>query len=392
MNISFADELEYLMKQGLFRKMRLIEGGQQEKVVLDGKEVLLFCSNNYLGLASHPLLKNAAVKAVEQYGTSSGASRLISGNMVLHEKLEKRIATFKGMEAALLFNSGYAANTGLIQALAGRGDLIFSDRLNHASIIDGAFLSRARLVRYPHNNIKALERLLEANRTTGRRLIITDGVFSMDGDLAKLPELVSLKKKYGALLVVDDAHGSGVLGRAGRGSCEFLDCQENVDIQMGTFGKAFGSFGSYVAASREIIDYLVNKARSFIFSTSLPPSVLAASLAAVDLVDSEEGAELRNRLASNAEYFRSRLLDAGFDIMGSETQIIPVLVGPADKTMKFAGRLLDKGIFVQGIRPPTIPAGRCRLRCTVMATHGLEDLQRTVKAIVETGKEFEIVR
>ena len=388
---SFHDELEALREQGLFRSMRLLQGEQSHRVVLDGREVLLLCSNNYLGLADHPALKEAAIQAVERYGTGSGASRLVSGNMELHEALEARIAAFKGTEAALVFNSGYAANTGVIPALAGRGDVIFSDRLNHASIVDGALLSRARFVRYPHNDIAALSRLLADTEPSGRRLIVTDGVFSMDGDLARLAELVAVKNEFGAMLMVDDAHGTGVLGETGRGSAELFNVTAEIDIQMGTFGKALGSFGAYVAASREIVDYLINRSRSFIFSTSLPPAVLAASLASLDLVDSAEGMALRKKLANNVTFFGSALQDSGFNTMGSESQIIPVLVGEAGPTMEFSRQLLAEGIFVQGIRPPTVPAGSCRLRCTIMATHTTEELSWAAEVMAKIGKGLGVV-
>lgn len=388
---SFAEELASLRREGLFRSMRLLEGEQSSRVVLDGREVLLLCSNNYLGIADHPALKKAAMDAVERYGAGSGAARLVSGNMELHVALERRIARFKGTDSALVFNSGYAANTGIIPALVGRGDAIFSDRLNHASIVDGVLLSRGKLVRYPHNDTAALGRLLAATPVEGRRLIVTDGVFSMDGDLARLSELVALKKEYGALLMVDDAHGTGVLGENGRGSCELCAVLADVDIQMGTLGKALGSFGAYAASSREIVDYLINRARSFIFSTSLPPAVLAASLAAIDLVDAPEGRALREKLAKNSRLFKEGLATAGFDTMGSETQIVPVFVGEAEKTMEFSRLLLEEGVFVQGIRPPTVPAGSCRLRCTVMATHGEDDLERAVAAIARVGKMLGVI-
>lgn len=384
---TFREELELLKDQGLYRRMRLVRGSQQARVILEGREVLLLCSNNYLGLADHPLLKEAAVRAVERYGVSSGASRLVSGTMELHEALEKRIAEFKGTEAALVFNSGYAANTGIIPALTGKGDVIFSDRLNHASILDGCLLSRAKLVRYPHNDIRALRRLMAENETAGRLLIVTDGVFSMDGDLAPLPELVSLKKEFGALLMVDDAHGTGVLGPGGRGTAEHFGLLSEIDIHMGTLGKALGSFGAYAAASRDIIEYLVNRARSFIFSTSLPPAVLAASIAAFDLVDSPEGASLREKLAENVGFFRSAVQAAGFNTMGSETQIVPVFVGEPEPVMEFSRLLLDEGIYVQGIRPPTVPAGSCRLRCTLMAVHTRPDLEQAVEAVMRVGKQ-----
>ncbi len=391
MTRSFHEELEELHSEGLYRQMRLVGGAQYSRVILDGRETILLCSNNYLGLANHPLLKEAAIRAVERYGTSSGASRLVSGTMELHEALERRIAAFKGTEAALVFNSGYAANTGIIPAIVGRGDLLFSDRLNHASIVDGALLSRAKLVRYPHNDMVTLRRLLSETDSGGRRLIVTDGVFSMDGDLAPLKELVSLKNEFGALLMVDDAHATGVLGATGRGCAEQWGVRTGIDIHMGTLGKALGSFGAYAAASREIIDYLINRARSFIFSTSLPPAVLAAGIAALDVVDSSEGAVLRRKLADNSERFRNALRDAGFDTMGSATQIIPVRVGGMKDVMAFSRLLLAEGIFVQGIRPPTVPAGSCRLRCTVMATHEARDLEKAVTAIKTAGKKLGIV-
>ena len=382
----FHEELDELRQQGLFRSMRVIGGPQTGRVILDGREVLLLCSNNYLGLADHPALKEAAIRAVERYGVSSGASRLVSGTMDLHEALESRLAAFKGTESALVFNSGYAANTGILPALVGKGDVIFSDRLNHASIVDGALLSRAKFIRYPHKDMSALRRLLAETDVAGRRLIVTDGVFSMDGDLAPLAELAALKREYAALLMVDDAHGTGVLGPTGRGSAELCGIMGDVDVQMGTLGKGLGSCGAYVAGSRDLIEFLINRARSFIFSTSLPPAVLAASLAAVDLVDSPAGADLRRQLALNTGLFRDSLHDAGFDTMGSETQIVPIFAGEAEPTMQFSRRLLAEGFFVQGIRPPTVPAGSCRLRCTLMATHGQDDLERAVTAISRVGK------
>ena len=388
---TFGKELEGLKKKGLYRSMRPVEGAQSGRVLLDGRDALLLCSNDYLGLANHPLLKEAAIKAVERFGTGSGASRLVSGNMEPHRELERRIASFKGTEAALVFNSGYAANTGIIPALVGRGDTIFSDRLNHASIVDGALLSRAQLIRFPHRDTSALRSLLNESKNNGRRLIVTDGVFSMDGDLARLSELLEIKKEFGAVLMVDDAHGTGVIGETGRGSAELFRVMDEIDIHMGTFGKALGSFGAYAAASAEVIDYLINRARSFIFSTSLPPAVAAASIAAIDLVDSEEGVFLRKKVAANADLFRSSLRESGFDTMGSETQIIPVYVGGADETMEFSRLLLEEGIFVQGIRPPTVPAGSCRLRCTVMATHTMDDLSRAAETITKVGRKLQII-
>ncbi len=391
MQLSINEELERIRGRGLFRSTRMIRGRQSARVRLDGREVLLLCSNNYLGLAGHPALVSAAARAAEEFGVSSGASRLVSGTMELHEMLESSLSDFKRTEAALVFNSGYAANTGIIAALVGRGDVIFSDRLNHASIIDGALLSGARLVRYPHNDTAALARLMAKHRGTGRCLIVSDGVFSMDGDLAPLRELAELRSRYEALLMVDDAHGCGVMGTEGRGSSDLLGVMPEVDIHMGTFGKALGSFGAYAALSGELRDLLVNRARSFIFSTSLPPTVLAASLAGLQLVRSEEGDALRRSLAANTALFRRLLREAGFRTGDGGTQIVPILVGEAEPAMEFSEALLEEGFFVQGIRPPTVPAGSCRLRCTVMATHSPSDLTLAAERMAAIGRRLGIV-
>lgn len=388
---SIAEELAELKGRGLHRSERLVTGSQGSRICLDGREVLLFCSNNYLGLADHPRLKEAAIDAVRCYGVSSGAARLVSGTMELHRALEERLARFKGTEGAIVFNGGYAANVGIIQALVGRGDTVYSDRLNHASIVDGCLLSRAGFVRYPHNDMTALRRLLEMHHGRGRQLIVTDGVFSMDGDMAPLQELAALKREFGALLMVDDAHGTGVLGTGGRGSVELSGVAGDVDIQMGTLGKGLASFGAYAAATAEIVDYLRNRARSYIFSTSLPPAVLATSLAAIDLVESPEGHLQRERLTRHADWFRGALQGTGFDTMGSSTQIVPIMVGEPAPTMEFSRLLLDEGFFVQGIRPPTVPAGSCRLRCTLMATHTPEELAAAVAAITRIGRRLALV-
>lgn len=390
MQRTIQDELEGIRSRGLLRGTRLVSGRQASRVTCNGQEVLLLCSNNYLGLAEHPALASASMAAIERYGTSSGASRLVSGTMELHERLEGAVATFKRREAALLFNSGHAANTGIIPALVGRGDVVFSDRLNHASIVDGIMLSGARLLRYPHNDFGQLASLMEKH-AKGRCLIVTDGVFSMDGDIAPLAELVTLKRRHGALLMVDDAHGSAVLGERGRGSAELLGVGGDVDIQMGTFGKALGSFGAYAAVSAELRELLINRARSLIFSTSLPPSVLAASLAAVELVQTPEGDELRARLGANASFFRSGLAEAGFSIPAGSTQIVPLVVGSAVTTMQFSEALLAEGFFAQGIRPPTVPAGTSRIRFTLMATHTHADLVAAVERICAVGRRLGVV-
>jgi len=391
MSGSIREELDQIRGRGLYRSTRLITGSQGARVTLDGRDVLMLCSNNYLGLADHPALTEASIRAVERFGTSSGASRLVSGTMELHEELESAVAEFKRTDAALVFNSGFAANSGIIPALVGRGDVIFSDRLNHASIIDGAMLSGARLVRYPHNDTTALAALMEKHRGTGRRLIVSDGVFSMDGDIAPLAELAELKSSYDALLMVDDAHGCGVLGGQGRGCAELLGVRDRIDVHVGTFGKALGSFGAYAALSAELRDLLVNRARSFIFSTSLPPGVLAASIAALQLVQAMEGQILRERLHDNTTFFREQLTRSGFDVGDGTTQIVPIMSGDAHLTMTFSEQLLEQGLFVQGIRPPTVPAGACRLRCTVMATHSTDDLAGAVERITAIGKRLGVV-
>ncbi|MDD2851514.1 MAG: 8-amino-7-oxononanoate synthase [Desulfuromonadaceae bacterium] len=390
MNRTIRSELEQINTQGLLRKTRLICGSQGARVSCDGRDMLLLCSNNYLGLADHPALAAASVAAIEKYGTSSGASRLVSGTMELHEQLERAVSSFKRSESALLFNSGHAANTGIIPALVGRGDVIFSDRLNHASIVDGILLSGARLVRYPHNDYRRLAVLMEKH-AKGRSLIVSDGVFSMDGDLAPLAELVELKRVYNALLMIDDAHGSGVLGEQGRGSAEMCGVGHDVDIKMGTFGKALGSFGAYAAVSAEMRELLINRARSFIFSTSIPPAVLAASLAAVELVQTPAGDQLRKQLDHNSRYFRNGLKNAGFAIPNDSTPIVPIVVGAADTTMQFSEALMTEGIFAQGIRPPTVPAGTSRLRFTLMATHTQADLTEAVACIGRVGQRLGVV-
>jgi glycine C-acetyltransferase/8-amino-7-oxononanoate synthase len=385
MNMEYwRQNLEDLAAVGLLRTLRTVDGPQGARIVMDGREVLLLCSNNYLGLASHPAVIEAAGRGVERYGAGSGGSRLISGSMTSHGRLEECLAAFKGTERALLFNSGYAANTGIFQALFGPEDLIFSDSLNHASIIDGCRLSRARTIVYPHNDLQALEELMtrEYAGRKGRWLIVTDGVFSMDGDLAPLAGLARLKERYEALLMVDDAHGTGVLGAQGRGTGEFLGCAAEIDLHMGTLGKALGGFGAYLAGPEPVIDTLINRARSFIFSTSLPPGVVEAALAALEIVESAEGAELRAALQRNRRCFVEGLQKAGLKVQDQPSPIVPILIGEPAPTMAAGEALLRQGIFVQGIRPPTVPAGSCRLRATLMATHAPEDLERAADLIV----------
>jgi 8-amino-7-oxononanoate synthase len=382
---SWRRQLRELGDQGMLRTLHTINSAQGPRVTFEGKDVLLLCSNNYLGLAGHPALGEAAAEAASRFGVGSGGSRLISGSMAMHARLEERLAAFKGKPAALLYNSGYAANTGILQGLFDGDDVIFSDELNHASIIDGCRLSRARTVVFPHRDSRALEALMaaEAPRRRGRWLIVTDGVFSMDGDLAPLPELVRLKELFDALLMVDDAHGTGVFGNGGKGTAEHFGCLGKVDLHMGTLGKALGCFGAYLAAERVIIDTLVNRSRAFIFSTSLPPSVPASALAALDVVESAEGESLRRALWRNREIFVRRLEKGGRDLSAGASQIVPVLTCEPGPTVAAAEKLLVEGIFVQGIRPPTVPPGGCRLRATVMALHDPEELARAADAINE---------
>ncbi len=381
----FSDLLEELEQRGMRRFPRTLDGAQGPRMKMDGRDVLVLCSNNYLGLANHPQLVEAAARATRDLGTSSGASRLVSGSMRIHDEFEQRLAAFKGTEAGLLFNSGYAANIGILQGLAGPGDVIFSDALNHASIIDGCRLSAARVLVYPHNDVQALEDLMQRERPDrkGHWFIVTDGVFSMDGDLAPLPELVALKKQYDALLMVDDAHGTGVLGDSGRGSGEHFGCLPDIDLHMGTLGKALGGFGAYLASSRAVVDLLINRARSLIFSTSLPPGVVAAGLEALAVIESDEGRRRRQDLWSLRELFAAPLREAGFDLCGSVTQIVPVLTGEPGPTMEATSRLLEAGIFLQGIRPPTVPEGKCRLRATLMSDHDPQDISHAAATLME---------
>jgi glycine C-acetyltransferase/8-amino-7-oxononanoate synthase len=382
-----AERLEELRDRGLHRRLRLIGGPQGPRVTLDGKQVLLLCSNDYLGLANHPKVRGAAAEAAMRWGAGAGASRLISGNMQPHSRLEKRLAAFKGYESALLFGSGYLANTGTIAALAKDGEVAFSDELNHASIIDGCRLSRAETFVYRHGDV---EHLAWGLRKAGSRaaLIVTDGVFSMDGDVAPLAELAELAKAHGCRLMVDEAHATGAIGPGGRGSVAAAGLSGEVDVVMGTLGKALGSYGAYVCANRETTDYLLNTARSFVFSTALPPSVAAAGLAALELLESQP--ERVERLGTNARVLRGALASEGLEVGGSATQIVPVPVGDAGTAMELCERLLERGVFAQGIRPPTVPEGSSRLRFTVMSTHRREELERAAKLVGEATRELGI--
>ena len=373
------EELKALRADNRYRFLRRVESSQAERVVLDGRPVVLFCSNNYLGLANHPAVKTAAMEAIEQYGCGSGASRLISGNMRLHEDLEDRIAHFKVYPACLLFNSGYAANVGILSSVMGEEDVIYSDALNHASIIDGCRLSRARVEIYRHRDPDHLETLLRRSSGYRRKLIVTDSLFSMDGDLAPLSDLALLARRYECLLMVDEAHATGVLGLHGRGAAEHFGVEEAVDISMGTLGKALGSFGAFAALSPTLREFLVNRARSLIYSTSLPPPVLASALKALEIVEKEPAR--RERLLENARLFAEGIQALGFSRPDPVTPIQRFILGEEQRTMALCEQLLKEGIYAQGIRPPTVPAGTSRIRFSLMATHTRDDIRTALVAL-----------
>jgi 8-amino-7-oxononanoate synthase len=381
----FKQELAQFAHQNLLRRLKITSDADGASVQHDGQRVILLCSNDYLGLARHPKLAQAACSAVQQYGFGSGASRLVSGSSTLHQALEERIARFKGTEAALLFNTGYAANTGIIPAVVSSDDVILSDSLNHASIIDGCRMSRALVHVYRHRNVNHVEDLLKKTAHARRRLIVTDGVFSMDGDIAPLPDLARLAERYGAMIMVDDAHATGVLGTGGKGTVEHFNLEGRVHIQMGTLGKALGSFGAYAAGSRSLIDYLINTARSFIFSTALPPALCAASMAAFDIMEQEP--ELRTALWSVRNRLAEGLRSIGIDTGDSETPIIPIMVGDAGRAAAVSSLLLEAGVFASAIRPPTVATGTSRIRTTVTALHSDEDIAVVLRAFTRLKKE-----
>jgi 8-amino-7-oxononanoate synthase len=379
-----AERLEELRDRGLYRQLRLVSGPQGPHVVLGGRPVLLLCSNNYLGFADHPKVRTAAAEAAMRWGAGAGASRLISGNMEPHRGLESRLAEFKGYEAALLFGSGYLANTGAIAALASEGEVVFSDELNHASIVDGCRLSRAETFVYRHGD---LEHLAWGLGEAGGRgsLIVSDGIFSMDGDVAPLVELLELARRHGARLMVDEAHATGAIGPGGRGSVAAAGLSGEVDVVVGTLGKALGSYGAYVCAAAETVDLLVNTARPFVFSTAPPPPALGAATAALELLQSQP--HRPERLQANAATLRAALAAEGLPSSRSQTQIVPIEVGDAELTMELCERLLERGVFAQGIRPPTVPEGSSRLRFTVMSTHRSGELERAAKLVGGAARE-----
>ena len=379
-----AAELQELREAALYRKLRSVAGAQGPVLQLDGREVLNFSSNNYLGLADHPVLRSAAKEAIDQYGCGSGASRLISGNMTLHESLEAKLAEFKGTEAALVFNSGFQANTGLLATLAGKDDIIFSDALNHASIIDGCRLSRAETIVYAHGDVSGLKTALKRAGHARRRLIVTESIFSMDGDEAPLQDIVEVAEQHGAVVMVDEAHATGLFGAGGAGVVARLGLAARVPVQMGTLGKALGGFGAYVAGSQALRELLINRCRSFIYTTALPPAIMAMALAAIDLIEREP--ERRETLWRNCRDLGQGLRDLGFELGASASPILPLIIGDAARCMRVSEELLKLGVFAQGIRPPTVPAGTSRLRITVMATHTPEHIARALQAFSEIRK------
>jgi glycine C-acetyltransferase/8-amino-7-oxononanoate synthase len=380
------ERLEELKGRGLYRKLRCVSGPQGPRVLLDGRPVLLLCSNNYLGLADHPRVREAAAEAAMRYGAGSGASRLISGNMTIHRRLEDRLAHFKGAEACLLFGSGFLANAGVVSALAREGDVVFSDQLNHASIVDGCRLSRAETFVYDHCDVDHLEWGLQQAEGRGS-LIVTDGVFSMDGDMAPLAEIVELAQRYDARVMVDEAHGTGCVGPGGRGLVAEHGLEDEVDVIVGTLGKSLGSYGAYVLCDQTMAKYLINTARTLIFSTALSPPAVAAAMAALELL--VEQPRRVEKLQRNAGVLREALTEAGLEVEPGVTPIVPLIVGEADAAVGASERALERGVFAQAIRPPTVPAGTSRLRLAVMASHTKSELReagRVLAAAIPAAK------
>ncbi len=382
-----VEALEELKQKGLYNYIRTIESGQGAWIQVDGRKVLNFCSNNYLGFANEEELKEAAKKAIEEFGVGPAAVRSIAGTLSLHNELERRIGEFKGAEAVLSFQSGFNANVAVIQALVGEEDVIFSDELNHASVIDGCRLSRAKIVRYPHCDAEGLRKMLEeAGKQARRRLIISDGVFSMDGDIAPLTELVRLAEEFDAILMVDDAHGEGVLGRGGRGITDHFGLHGKVDLEVGTLSKAFGVVGGYVAGASVVVEYLRQRARPFLFSSAVTAADTAACIRAVQILTESE--ERVNRLWENTRYFQSKLRELGFDLGRTQTPITPVHFFDESRTQRFARRLFEEGIFAMAIVYPTVPLGKARIRCMLSATHSKEDLNFVLNIFTKLAREI----
>jgi glycine C-acetyltransferase len=385
------EQLEELERAGTALHPRVLEGSQAARTRFDGRDVINLASNNYLGLAAHPRLKEAAAKAAMEFGAGSGAVRTIAGTMTLHKELERRFAEFKGAEAALMFQAGFTANAGTVAAILTREDVIVSDQLNHASIIDGARLSKAEIKVFPHKDAKAADQLLSESKAPGRRqLLITDGVFSMDGDIAPLPDLVEVAERHGAIMMIDDAHASGVLGAGGKGTvAHFALDPARVDVQVGTLSKAIGVLGGFIAGPAHLIEWLVNRGRPFLFSTSAPPPVAAACIAALDVISDEP--ERIERLWSNTTFFKNGLHDLGFDTGASETPITPVVAGEETKAVELSSLLWDEGVFTPAIVYPTVAKGRSRVRTIVTADHTEDDLREAMDAFEKVGRKLGLI-
>lgn len=386
-----TSELNTLKEKGTYFRLRVLEDEQAPVCTFDGKKVVNLASNNYLGLTTHPKLREAALEATKKFGVGSGAVRTIAGTMTLHMQLEERIARFKGVEACVVFQSGFAANAGTVSAILGKDDFIISDELNHASIIDGARLSRAKILVFRHKDMAhAEEQLASVKDQPGRKLLITDGVFSMDGDIGPLPPLCELAEKYGAIMMVDDAHASGVLGRNGRGTIDHFKVHGRVDVQVGTLSKAIGALGGYVCGTRDLIEFLYHRARPFLFSTSHPPSVAATCIAAFDVLENEP--ERIERLWENTRFWKKELAGLGFNIGGvntpqSETPITPIIIGDGRLTMEFSRELFSEGVMGTGLAFPTVPEGKARIRTIVTATHTREELEKALEVLKRVGKK-----
>jgi glycine C-acetyltransferase len=384
-----ASEIQALRDQGTYRRLRVLDDEQKARTSIDHRVVVNLSSNNYLGLTTHPKLRERAVEAIRTRGVGSGSVRTIAGTMDIHMELERKLAAFKRTEAAVVFQSGFAANAGTVAAILGRDDAIVSDELNHASIIDGARLSRAAIKVFPHRDVAAARRIVEELPRTQRKLLISDGVFSMDGDLGALPDLCDIAEEFGCIMMVDDAHASGVFGQHGRGTIDHFGLHGRVDVQVGTLSKALGVLGGYVAGSRSLIEFLYHRARPFLFSTSHPPAVAAACLAAIEVMETEP--ELMNQLWENTRFFKSGLQALGFDTGSSESPITPVIVGDATLAMALSDQLFEKGVFAQGIGFPTVPHGKARVRTIVTATHTRDQLEFALDSFKSAGTTLGVI-
>ena len=382
-------ELDTLRQQNLFRPLRILEDEQKARTAFDGRSVVNLSSNNYLGLTTHPRLRTEALRALERFGVGSGSVRTIAGTMAIHMELERRLAEFKKVEAVVVFQSGFAANAGTVSAILTKEDVVISDELNHASIIDGCRLSRAAIKVFPHKDVEAARKIARELPANQRKLLITDGVFSMDGDLGPLPALCAVAEETGCIMMVDDAHASGVFGRNGRGTVDHFDMHGRVDVQVGTLSKAVGSLGGYVAGNRNLIEFLYHRARPFLFSTSHPPAVAAACIAALDVLTDEP--EIIERLWANTRFFKEGLARLGFNTGASESPITPVIAGDGARAMKLSDRLFEEGVFAQGIAFPTVARDKARVRTIVTATHTREDLQFALDAFAKVGRELGMI-